>query len=152
MSDCDILLVEDDLFKREMVISLLRERLPSRLVTLADSVSAAVQLLKDNSFDLLILDMSLPSHEPKPGSAGVASLLSGGLEVIMELAYQAIDTPVIILTQYREVEIESKLVPLRLVKKTIASTFDIQIRDALHFDRKTQVWAERLIELVGTNK
>ncbi len=91
LADLDILIVEDELFQREMLRDhLIRE---GHRVREAESGDRAVELLKGSSFDLLLLDYRMA------GMNGVEVLkearrLCPDVEAILITAYGAIETAV----------------------------------------------------------
>ena len=139
MSPKNILVVEDDRFKSDSIIASLSQFANANII-LAESVQAAVRTLNSGTYHLAVLDMALPSHDARKGGAAVTSLLTGGMEVIMELSYSGRRLPVVILTQYKEVEIEGRLVPLRGVRRSVEKAYGVNIEAALHFDPKDASW------------
>ena len=69
-----VLLVEDDEFKAADLTRLLHENLPPHQVTRAASVTSALRAITSDRFDLVVLDMSLPTFDPSgPGGGGVST-------------------------------------------------------------------------------
>lgn len=140
------LLVEDDSFKANSICAVVHKIFPATLFTAATSVHAAVGKLQGHIFDLIMLDMALPSHQLRPGFGPTSSLLSGGLEVIMELSYLNRSDPVIILTQFPELEVEGKLIPLRKAKEALIENYGANIVSVIHYRHEHQEWRISLIE------
>ena len=115
-----VLLVEDDNFKQELVEQLVLQVRPIVEIVVARSVQQAVQLLGSGTFDLIILDMSLPSHESKAGGSQPISQPSGGIEVLLELSYECRTDRVVILTQYPEIEYDGRLHSLSRFQTKVA--------------------------------
>ena len=72
-----ILLVEDDPFKEDLLASELRSIVSGASIKVARSVQQAVGMLSGYDYDWIILDMSLPSHEIQPGRSLFRSLPVG---------------------------------------------------------------------------
>ncbi|MBD9638459.1 response regulator [Ensifer sp. ENS07] len=140
------LIVEDDSFKAHSVCDVVRKTFPSAVFTAATSVHAAVGKLQEMAFDLIMLDMALPSHQLRPGFGPTSSLLSGGLEVIMELSYLRRSDPVIVLTQFPEIEIEGNLVNLRKAKEILIENYDANIVSVIHYRHEHPEWRISLQE------
>jgi CheY-like chemotaxis protein len=100
----NVLIVEDDDFKFKNVSLEIRSLVANINMERAASVREAVYFVQNHSFDLIILDMSLPSHRILPGKGPAASLLTGGMEIVYELAYMERHDPIVILTQYPELD------------------------------------------------
>ena len=147
MNPSAILLIEDDSFKLKRVLACLGKRSDS--VTIATSVQAAVVEVNSRSFDVILVDMALPSHDLRPGGGPGTSLLSGGIEVIMELAYLGRSDPVVIITQYPEIEVEGELLPVAKVQPALQKLFDVRIKAVILYKHLSDEWEIALLEAVG---
>ncbi|MBA6354905.1 MULTISPECIES: response regulator [unclassified Colwellia] len=104
-----ILIVEDDLFKFSEIELLVNKVLDHSIINRCDNVYDAIKFLNSHTPDKLILDMSLPSHSARVGEGSPLSMPSGGIEIILELRYlKKFNIPIIILTQYPDIEIENE--------------------------------------------
>ena len=144
-----ILLIEDDLFKQELIEDLLTTNASVAEISVARSVQQAVARLGEQAYDLVILDMALPSHESKPGGAQPISQLSGGIEILLQLSFEARSDPVIILTQYPEIEFDGSFFPLAKARRAIGSKLHANILDIIHFNAADHAWTSKLLEKIG---
>jgi CheY-like chemotaxis protein len=144
-----VLIVEDDTFKLERITGCLRNLPKAINITIATSVQFAVATLASASFDFILLDMALPSHDLKPGGAPSSSMLSGGLEVIMELSFLLRRDNVIVITQYPEVEIEGDLIPIDNAEQVLNSICNISLTGVIHYDHETNDWETSLLKMLG---
>lgn len=140
-----VLLVEDDQFKQEQVEQVIRAARRSVHFTISRSVQQAVECVRARAYDLIVLDISLPSHESRPGGAQPISQPSGGVEVLLELAYEERVDPVVILTQYPEIEYDGRLYILEKFKKAISSSISVNILSVLLFNPKDKSWSDQLV-------
>jgi CheY-like chemotaxis protein len=147
MASCKtaILVVEDDAFKLDRVTSCLEPLWSSSSITVVKSVQGAVSAVANEKFDFILLDMSLPTHDLKPGGGAGTSLLSGGLEVIMDLSLLRRSEKVIILTQYPEIEIEGDLIPLDRVKAILNKMFEVEIDSVILYRQESSEWEGELL-------
>jgi PAS domain S-box-containing protein len=96
-----ILLIEDNLGDVTLIKEYLEEQFSSPVITVARNYKEALIVLNDihQSFDILLLDLSLPDKSGEP--------------LINELiTHQKIDCPVIILTGYADVDFSIKSISL----------------------------------------
>ena len=149
MSQSSLLIVEDDAFKIERIQACLAKASQPPRVCLANSVQASVAAIANGAFDAILLDMSLPSHDVRPGGAPASSLLSGGLEVIMELAFLKRPEKVVVITQYPEVEIDGVLVPVLRADHAIREMCDISLLGVIQYKHEEQAWEALLLNLLG---
>ena len=107
-----ILIVEDDPFKLNRLLSetvQLRSKGRTRSVT---SLQQAMSVLESETFDVVLLDMAIPSHDSAAGSSDVYSQPVGGLDILLNLALSGRPEKVIVITQYPTVELNREHVPL----------------------------------------
>lgn len=146
-----ILLVEDDKFKENLIVCELYKLPGSHEIVVAKSVASAVGKLSTGSFDLIVLDVSLPSHD-RSSAASSLQMPSGGLEILYELAYEERLSPVIIITQYPEIELESKrALPIKSAHKVLADATGAKILDVIHFDKAGEEWKRQLAEALQSD-
>lgn len=138
-----ILLIEDDHFKQELVEGAIRAARAEAVVSVGRSVQQAVRLIRSEPYDMIVLDIALPSHESRPGGAQPISQPSGGIEVLLELSYEGRLDPVIIVTQYPEIEFDGRLHPLQKAKQALAASISANIVDVIYFSARDTGWRAR---------
>lgn len=142
----NILVVEDDQFKYSKVATILLEKHPDAKLTHKDNVHGAIVFIKENTPDLIILDMSLPSHPAVAGEGSPLSMPAGGIEIILELKYlQKTSIPVLVLTQYPDVEIENEYYSINESAQVIRDLFGIESISVINYDNDSQIWAQEFI-------
>ena len=149
-----LLIVEDDQFKLGRLKGFLSELTREMAILEARSVASGKDLIRRETFDLVLLDMSLPSydidieqHEP-----GGTPQIFGGRELLGYLDFRGLDVPVVVVTQferfwtgYEEIDITNLG---RLLKRDFSSNF----REIIYFNTGSESWQtalQRIIELVG---
>jgi CheY-like chemotaxis protein len=146
MTTPHILLVEDDQFKQEPIESAILDVYPYAEIHLARSVQQAVKLLRSRSYDWVVLDIALPSHESRAGGAQPLSQPSGGIEVLLELAYDERSEPVVIITQYPEIEYNNHFHPLARARKALTAAIPVIIIDVVQFNAQDGSWRGKFKE------
>jgi CheY-like chemotaxis protein len=146
-----ILIVEDDEFKQNAIHDELVKLGLDFDFTVEKSVQAAIDNINSKTYDLILLDMSLPSHNLIQGKGAPVPMPSGGMEVVMELSYLGRQERIIILTQYPEIEIDNVLYKLADAKKKISSEYDIHILAVIRFLREQTDWKKFLISNIKEN-
>lgn len=143
------LIVEDDEFKFGEVSGVLSDEFPNCIVDQVGSVQQAIFMLEKKTFDLIILDIALPSHDVEKGGGTPTSMPSGGIEILMELAFNNRDEPVVVMTQYPEVEIDGKLLPLPKLGDKIRGMVSVNLLDVVLFDKVERNWIQKLRRVMG---
>lgn len=93
-----ILLVEDDLAKRNAITEYVKSIAPEAEVEQVTSFRGAVDAMKAHAPDTVILDMSIPSFEG--ASAAGRPQVYGGRDVLRQMRRLSIHARVVLVTQY----------------------------------------------------
>lgn len=80
-----VLIIEDDSFKANSVIELIKSLDKNATTYRIEPFVDAIELINKHTYDLVLVDMAIPSHPTIPGGGSPMSLLTGGLDVILEL-------------------------------------------------------------------
>lgn len=111
-----ILIVEDDAFKSKQIQEAIHQEYPSAVLDHASSLQEAVDLLYEKPFDIVLLDMAIPSHSNEGGSTDVYSQPVGGLDVLLYLSFDCRPERIMVLTQYPTIEYNREHIPLSKFK------------------------------------
>ena len=139
-----ILLVEDDEFKATDIAKVLADSLPEATVQRATSVTSALRAIDSDRFSLVILDMSLPTFELTGPGGGGSPQGQGGLEILRLARRLGNSSPFIIVTQYPDIEIDGRDVPLSEASKALRSRFGIDVRMCLLYEFDGDTWRDPL--------
>jgi DNA-binding NarL/FixJ family response regulator len=148
----NILLIEDDDFKRDHIKESLL--LISNSITIHSESNLSTAILRVNleEFDIIIVDMALPSHPVLPGGGSPISMLSGGLEILLELQSMDRKDKCIILTQYPEIEISGQSFPTNESKEAIKNLLNYEVYGCLQYAEETNFWKSELKTLIEKNE
>lgn len=150
LSPTKILIVEDDSYKRDSVESLLRELLdPPIVVESCTAISTASLALARDRFDIVIVDMSIPSHPPIVGEGSPFSFPSGGLDVLFEIDELGHESKCIVLTQYPEIEMDDVLVPVSSAAEQIKLRFGIHVEACVQYFQESASWKQQIATCLG---
>lgn len=95
-----ILLVEDDVHKMNDIIDYISTLNMTIEISTARSVESGVQSAIDNSYNLLLLDMTIPNFDITEKSDGGKSYKNGGEIIVKELLDEGVDFNCAVITQY----------------------------------------------------
>lgn len=113
------LIVEDDAFKSKQIEEAIAYKYKNAIIFQATSLQDAIKLLYANSFEVVILDMAIPSHSDSGGTTDVYSQPVGGLDILLYLHYDNRKERVMILTQYPTIEYNREHIPLAKLKSRL---------------------------------
>jgi len=100
MKKINILLIEDDKKKSDDIISHINNKFPSSEILLKESYHSGLKTLIREPFDLLLLDMSMPTWDRSPSEAGGEYEKFGGIKILKELARKKKLLPTILITMF----------------------------------------------------
>lgn len=136
-----IWLVEDDGFKRDKLRACLVELFPDVEVREAKSAKSALNLMKGELPDLIVLDMSLPTFDIGPTEAGGRPQGFGGVEVLREMERKDVVVPVVVVTQF-EVFGEERM-SIEELQSQLADKHASTFAGLVFYEAATEQWRER---------
>jgi CheY-like chemotaxis protein len=142
-----VLIVEDDLHKQRRLLGELQSMPIVRHVDSVSSLQQAMSMLELARFDLVFLDMAIPSHAGDAGSTDIYSQPVGGLDILLHLSLTGRDEAVIVVTQYPTVEYNREHVPLDKLIGKLAEDDVKNVRGAIRFDEDNN-WRMHLRKFV----
>lgn len=109
-----ILLIEDNQYKINQLKSFLESDFPSVNLTIKNSYHSGLKEIKQNSdqYSLILLDISMPTYDIKPGEQGGPPLSLAGKLILSEMTLRDIITKVIVVTMYENYVDGTKLLEL----------------------------------------
>ncbi|UHS55502.1 hypothetical protein [Agrobacterium vaccinii] len=148
-----VLLVEDEEHKTTDLLNRLKQSkvTNSSEPTVAKSVREAVLAVLGNTFDLIVLDMALPTFSGAgrdEGGGGVSQAI-GGIEVLRALQSTKKKASIIVVTQYPEIAVGGERVKLSQIGKVVSKRYDQNVLGAVLYSFKTPEWEanfDRLLE------
>lgn len=146
-----ILVIEDDSFKYSKIAAVVGEFYEMEALVRHDNVCAAVNYLRLESPTKIILDMSLPSHPAVAGEGNPISMPVGGVEIILELkSLGKTEIPIIILTQYADIEVEYEYYTIEESEDVIKKLYGIKNLSVAHYDNDSDDWQFKTREFLKT--
>lgn len=136
----NVLIIEDDSFKYDDISDCIKSHLNQIHIDKATNLYDAMQNIGKTPYQLILVDMSIPSHPITPGSGSPINLLDGGIEIIVQLKLKNEFADCIIITQYPEVEICGESYPITDVKKALFDFLDIKIIGCIQYIDGSDSW------------
>lgn len=145
------LLVEDDENKRFALENFLTSAFSDIDLDQAKSLQGGVRKLRNETYDLILLDMTLPNYDPSPDEPGGGSTHSfGGREFLKQMARFEIVTPVIVVTQFETFGKPPETTNLQELDRTLARDFSSTYKGAVYYHPAIEGWREELHDLIGS--
>lgn len=148
----NILLVEDETHKRDEMKQCVHDVF-GFYPEIVDGVNSAVLKVIEFDFDLIILDMALPtfgdnSDDKKKGH----DQAQGGIEVLRALHHAKKSTKIILVTQYPDYYIGSMKVKLKDSAKIIGRRYEQTVIGAVLYHYKSKNTLQRVISILRAHK
>lgn len=143
----NILVIEDNQLKREKLCAFLSSSFDVTLFEAASYNSGLKALLK-SSFDLLVLDMSMPTFDRTTATNGGRFRALGGKEIAMRLKKEGRLIPFVVVTGYSDFSVNAENLSILQIDE-ILKTLGGEYKGCVFFDAVESVWKEQLMEIIG---
>ncbi len=140
-----ILLVEDDDNKRNRIVSAIANGVPGIEITEVRSILAAEDALDHYGFDLVVLDMSIPTFEISPEEDGGSFEALGGQELLRYMKRYKISAPVVVVTQFSTFGAGKDARTLAQLNIQLRKEHGAGYRGAIYYDTASDEWKMQLV-------
>lgn len=97
----DILVVEDNEYKRKRIVEVIKSDFNDCIVTESYSFTSAWKFISEHVFDVILLDMSLPTFDKTDSDPGGVFRIFGGKELARKMGKRNVKSKFIFITQYK---------------------------------------------------
>ncbi|MBL4238630.1 response regulator [Vibrio fluvialis] len=139
-----VLVVEDSNDKRNQIKNVLTQLSIDIDVNIEESVRGAIDRIDSNEkFDLILLDMSLPLFDitDEVPDGGEAESF-GGHEIIEQMSFLKIYSPVIVITHYRTFQGGTTYEAL---EDALKCSYPDIVKGMIYYDHPSSAWKNKLI-------
>lgn len=143
-----ILLVEDEAPKRANVRSLVEGMNINAVITEARSVGSAIRQLRRETFELVLLDMSLPTFDVGAGESGGRPQGFGGIEVLRYMDRFKVTAPAIVITAYPAFASGDQEIDLSSLSEKLKIDHPHSFSDLVFYNSMFSTWRVELEEMV----
>ncbi|MBC6700102.1 response regulator [Hymenobacter puniceus] len=144
-----ILIVEDDELKREQIALFLNNSISNPIVDFAKSMNSGIRAIMDKKFDLVILDMSMPTFDVDIDENGGNPQYYGGSEILYEMERISIDTPVIIVTQFDKFGEKNNELTLSELDHQLKEDGLSNYKGAVYYNNALDDWKDNLTKMLN---
>lgn len=140
-----ILIVEDNKDKRNNIKNFFQKRLENVIFGEAKSYSSGLSEIYDKKWDLVILDMSLPTYDISHTETGGEKKPVAGKEILRRMQNRKINTPTIIVTQFDV--FGEKQISLKSLNEEFMEKYSQIWQGTVSYDKSTwQMELDKIIE------
>lgn len=142
----DILVIEDNQLKRDKICKFLAENFDVRLFE-AGSYNSGLNALLARRYDLLVLDMSMPTFDRTASTSGGRFRVLAGKEIATRLKKQNILVPFVVVTGYSDFSVNAENLGISQIDE-ILKALGTHYKGCVFFDSVESIWKENLFEIV----
>lgn len=137
-----VLIIEDNYNKLDQIESFLVKTVQNIIIDKGNSYNSGIRKIYDAEYDLIVLDMSLPTFDVTPRDSGGIKRAVAGREILQRMEHKEIFTPVVIMTQFEKFgEDQMSLADLN---KELENEFKNTWKATIHYDAGKQNWKNEL--------
>lgn len=140
----NLLIIEDDPNKAKNLEDFLIEGYPEHSIKLRHSYQSGLKALFEGDFNLVLLDMQLPTFDVKSGEDGHKFRKMAGVDILNEIKRKNRSSRVIIVTQFETFGEGEYFIDLNDLKKELKKNFPTLYVDTIFYDAKFSTWRELL--------
>lgn len=144
-----VLVVDDEASKRRQVVALLRTLPGVDVIDEASSYQGALDHLRNQQFDWVVLDMRLTTFDMTAADAGGTPRKFGGDEVLRKMTRRGISAKVIVLTQYSLFRESGHILTLDDLKGRLRQRYAVFV-DLIPFQHSNSDWQVQLAALISS--
>ena len=137
-----LLLIEDDEYKAAQIGAFLKTE--EYEVDVRKSFHSGMRAILSGQYDILLLDMSIPTFDSVDTNGTNRHRPFGGKDVLQELQRLEKDSPVVVITQYSVFGEGRDNVTLNTLDQSLKKDFEAIYKGMIHFDASSMDWSTRL--------
>ncbi len=142
----NILIIEDNPLKREKIREFLSDNFKVSLYEAA-SYNSGINMLLAGNFDLMVLDMSMPTFDRTDTTHGGRFRALAGKEIAYRLAKLRRSVPFVVLTGYKDFSVGTESLSIEQIDESLRS-LGADYKGCIVFDTADSVWKDRLSGII----
>jgi len=139
-----IILIEDDKKKIEDIREFLNAEFNYKNLTIKESYQSGLKALIDNEYDLLLLDMSIPTWDKSPVEQGGNYEKFGGYKVLKEVIRKGKPIRTILISMFDDFGESDNSITLTQLDKILKNEFSSIYIGAIFYSSRETKWREEL--------
>ncbi|MGT2455436.1 response regulator [Cupriavidus basilensis] len=145
-----VLIIEDDDPKLDQIVEYLTQSSGNFDMTVAKSLNSACRQIDDNAFDVVLLDMSIPTFDGgKTANATGRQRTYGGKDFLTYMWEMENETPVIVVTQYNDFPGEDGALDMTQLHAQLDGEFPDVYKGHVYFEHNSDAWKSKLDRMLG---
>jgi DNA-binding NtrC family response regulator len=143
------LLIEDDTNKTKNLEIFLQENYKYYELMICRSYQSGLKALFQAEFQLVLLDMQLPTFDIKSGEDGHKFRKMAGVDILNEIKRKNRKTKVIVVTQYATFGEGEHFIDLNALKLELKKSYPLLYLDTVFYDPQFSSWQDHLKNVIN---
>lgn len=139
-----ILVIEDDHNKRQQLVDFVKSVDPTASVTQTKSYQSGLRALVESHYDLVFLDMTMPTFDRSPTESGGRVRPFAGRDILTQLDRREVSSFVIVFTQFGVLGDGDEQVSVEDLDVELARDFSATYRGYVHYDTARNDWKSKV--------
>jgi DNA-binding NarL/FixJ family response regulator len=145
-----ILLVEDDELKRDVVVEFLQSAVNEAQINEARSFQSGLRAMLAGHFDVVILDMTMPTFDISEGEDGGRPQPYAGREMLRQMKRRGLHIPTLVLTQFDRFGEGGDALTLAELDEDLKQSHPENYRGAIYYAATDEEWKQKLQSMLLT--
>lgn len=141
---CKVIVIEDDFKKMEDIKSFLVESYKLDIVTIKESYQSGLRELINNNYDLLLLDMSIPTWDKSIDEPGGNFEKFGGYKILKEITRKKKPVKTILITMFDDFGESDTSITLSQLDNILKTEFPDIYVGAVYYNTREEKWKNDL--------
>lgn len=146
-----ILFIEDNRTKAEDVSLFISENYPKISFVIKESFASGLRELFRKEYDLLFLDMSIPTRDGDANSLINNFEQLGGYQILSEIKRKKKQIPTILITMFNDFGVNSSFINLEEINEICINEFSEFYLGAVFYTSRENSWKEKLKIFMSDN-
>lgn len=142
------ILIEDDSKKIEDIKEYVTNKLGCEYFTVRESYQSGIREILKNDFDLLLLDMSIPTFDKSPSESGGPYEKFGGYKVLREIIRKKRPVKTILITMFDDFGESDLSITLSQINSSLKKEFSSIYIGSVFYHARENKWQEDLKNLI----
>lgn len=143
-----IILVEDDKKKIEDIAEFLAAYFSYTNLIVKESYQSGLRELINEKYDLLLLDMSIPTWDKSPIESGGYYEKFGGYKILKEIVRKKKPVKTILITMFDDFGESDTSITLDELNRSLRNEFDAIYKGSVFYSSKQSKWRDELKDLI----
>lgn len=144
----NILIIEDDEGKRRQLNDFFEDNFKDIEISTAKSLQSALKCIINSKYDLILLDMTIPTFDIGMLEDGGRPRVYGGKDVLSQMARRRIPTPVIMVTMFDRFGKGKESLTLKELDDKLKSEYPINYKGSVYYNAAYDDWKQILLSLI----